>query len=102
MRAVDLAVYADALAGEAAALAARAERSRARLYQDALERAARADLDPAETAVLDRLGLLGRIDVAAARAELRDAEAALTALASLQAWVEARLAEESVRAGFTS
>jgi hypothetical protein len=41
MRAVELAVYADALAGEAASRSARAERARSRLRPAAIEKAAR-------------------------------------------------------------
>ena len=41
MRSVDLAIYADALAGEAAAVAARVERARARLRESEIEREAR-------------------------------------------------------------
>ena len=44
MRGVDLAIYADALAGEAASLAARAERARSRLRQAAIEKRARTEL----------------------------------------------------------
>jgi hypothetical protein len=44
MRSVELAVYADALAGEAASLSARAERPRSRLRQAAIERRARTEL----------------------------------------------------------
>ena len=44
MRGVDLAIYADALAGEAASLAARAERARSRLRQAAIEKRARGEL----------------------------------------------------------
>ena len=44
MRSVELAIYADQLAGEAASLAARAERARSRLRQAAIEKRARADL----------------------------------------------------------
>ncbi|HET8606828.1 MAG TPA: hypothetical protein VFL66_07330 [Gaiellaceae bacterium] len=90
---IDLAVYADALAGEAAALAARAERARSRIRQAGIERQARAELDETALAVLERLGVLGRIDAAAARAEVRELDAALAALAQLQAWVERRLAD---------
>jgi hypothetical protein len=93
MEAVDLAVYADALAGEAATLAARAERARARIRQAAIERAARAALDRDTAMRLERLGLLGRTDETAAREELRELEAALDALERLQAWVERRLAD---------
>jgi hypothetical protein len=92
VRAVDLAIYADSLAGEAASYAARAERARSRLRQAAIERRARAELDTAAVARLEGLGLLGGVDERAARAELRDAEAALEALEQLQAWVEAQLA----------
>jgi hypothetical protein len=92
VRAVDLAIYADALAGEAASYAARAERARSRLRQAAIERRARSDLDPAVVARLEGLGLLGAIDERAARAELRDAEAAVEALEGLQVWVEEQLA----------
>lgn len=97
MEAIDLAVYADALAGEAAALAARSERARARVRQAALERAARAALPAADVATLERLGVLGRVDGAAARAELRELDGALASLGRLQAWVEARLAAEAAR-----
>ena len=91
-RSVDLAVYADALAGEAASLAARAERARSRLRQAAIERTARAGLDGSTVRTLERLGLLGRVDVTTARQEVRELEAALKALERLQAWVEGRLA----------
>jgi hypothetical protein len=62
MRSVDLAVYADALAGEAAALAARAERVRSRLREAAIERDARSDLDASTIDALQALGLLRAID----------------------------------------
>ena len=48
MRTVDLAIYADTLAGEHAALAARLEQAHARLREAAIERDARAHL-PGET-----------------------------------------------------
>lgn len=92
-RAVDLAVYADALAGEAAALAARAQRARSRLRQAGIERAARAGLDEPTLATLERIGVLGRADAAPARDELRELEEALAALERLQAWVERQLAD---------
>jgi hypothetical protein len=89
VRSVDLAIYADALAGEAASLAARVERARSRLRQASIERAAREDLAPATVARLEALGLLStRGD----HAELRDLQAALDAVEELQAWVEERLA----------
>jgi hypothetical protein len=89
VRSVDLAIYADALAGEAASLAARVERARSRLRQAAIERAAREELAPAIVARLEALGLLAtRVD----RGELRELEDALDAVEELQAWVEGRLA----------
>ena len=93
MRAVDLAIYADALAGEAASLSARAERARSRLRQAAIERRARSELSEATIERLEALDLLGTIDERAVRAELHELEAALDALEQLQAWVEAELAE---------
>jgi Spy/CpxP family protein refolding chaperone len=93
MRAVELAVYADALAGEAASLSARAERARSRLRQAAIERRARGELTEKAIARLEALGVLGAVDERAARAELRELESALDALEELQSWVEAQLAE---------
>jgi Spy/CpxP family protein refolding chaperone len=95
MRAVELAVYADALAGEAASLSARAERARSRLRQAAIQRRARSGLTELAVERLEALGLLGAIDEPAARAELRELEAALDALEELQAWVENQLVELS-------
>ena len=88
MRGVDLAIYADALAGEAASLAARAERARSRLRQAAIEKRARKELTGV---AVESLGLLGAVDALAARQELRELEAALDALEELQSWVEAEL-----------
>jgi hypothetical protein len=95
VRSVELAIYADALAGEAASLAARAERARSRLNQAAIERRARAEVSEITIVRLEELGLLGTIDESVARSELRELEAALDALEELQAWVEAQLAELS-------
>ena len=92
MRAVELAVYADALAGEAASLSARAERARSRIRQAAIEKRARRDLTDAAVTRLHALGLLGAIDEPAARAELRELEGAIEALEELQSWVETELA----------
>jgi hypothetical protein len=92
MRAVDLAIYADALQGEAAGLAARAERARSRLRQAAIETRARRELTPVAVERLEALGVLGAVDETAARAELRELEAALDAVEELQAWLEAELA----------
>ena len=95
MRSVELAIYADPLAGEAASLSARAERARSRLQQAAIERRARAELSETAIELLEGLGLLSAIDERATRAELRELEAALDALEELQAWVEAELEEAS-------
>jgi hypothetical protein len=92
MRAVELAVYADALAGEAASLSARAERARSRIRQAAIEKRARRDLTDAAVTRLQALGLLRAIDEPAARAELRHLEGAIEALEELQSWVETELA----------
>jgi hypothetical protein len=92
MRAVDLAIYADALAGEAASLAARAERARSRLRQAAIEKRARRELTPVAVERLETLGLLAAVDEAATRVELRELEAALDAVEELQSWLERELA----------
>jgi hypothetical protein len=91
VRGVDLAIYADALAGEAASLAARAERARSRLRQAAIEKRARTELTKVAVERLETLGLIGAIDEPATRAELRELEAALDALEELQSWVESEL-----------
>ena len=92
MRQIDLALYADALAGESAALSARVERIRSKLRQAKIERRARNDLTAATVDRLESLGLLGGIDERAAHAELRELEESLGALEELQAWVEEKLA----------
>jgi hypothetical protein len=92
VRSVELAIYADALAGEAASLAARVERARSRLRQAAIERRGRAELSETAIERLEALGLLGGIDERGTRAELRELESALDALEELQAWVESELA----------
>ena len=91
MREIDVAVYADALAGESAALSARGERIRSKLRQAKIERA-RNDLTAATVDRLESLGLLGGIDERAAHAELRELEDSLAALEELRAWVEEELA----------
>ena len=96
MRAVELAVYADALAGEAASLSARAERARSRLRQAVIERRARDELTETAIERLEGLGVLGAIDERATRAELRELESALDALEELQSWVENQLVEARV------
>jgi hypothetical protein len=90
VRSVDLAFYADALAGEAASLAARVERVRARLRQVTIERRARADL-PAGT--VQRLEALGLLSTRADQDELAELQDALDAVEELQAWVERRLSD---------
>ena len=92
MREIDLALYTDALAGESAALAARAERIRSKLRQAKIERRARNDLTAATVDRLASLGLLDGIDEGVAHAELRELEDSLAALEELQAWVEEELA----------
>jgi hypothetical protein len=92
MRSVELAIYADALAGESASLTARAERARSRLRQAAIEKRARRELSETAIERLEPLGLIGAIDERAVGAELRELEAALDALEELQTWVEAELA----------
>jgi hypothetical protein len=92
VREIDLAVYADALAGESAPLQARAERIRSRLRQAKIERRARNDLSAETVDRLEALGLLGGTDERAAHAELRELEESLSALEELQAWVEEELA----------
>jgi hypothetical protein len=92
VRQIDLALYADALAGESAALSARVERIRSKLRQAKIERRARNDLTAATVDRLESLGLLGGIDERAAHAELRELEESLGALEELQAWVEEKLA----------
>jgi hypothetical protein len=95
VRSVELAIYADGLAGEAASLAARAERARSRLQQAAIEKHAREELGEAIVERLEGLGLLGVIDERVVRAELRELQAALDALEELQVWVERELSEAS-------
>jgi hypothetical protein len=92
MRGVDLAIYADALAGEATSLAARAERARSRLRQAAIEKRARRELTQVAVERLETLGVFRSVDEAATRAELRELEAALDAVEELQGWLEHELA----------
>ena len=94
MRAVDLAIYANMLAGEHAALQARAERARSWLREAAIERDARANLSAGTVSELERMGILGEIDERAARADLRRLAKAIEALEELQSWIESRLAAE--------
>jgi hypothetical protein len=73
-------------------LAAQLERARCRLRQEALEREARRALDDGSIARLELLGVIGRSDPRALRAEIRELGDSLTAVETLQAWVEERLA----------
>jgi hypothetical protein len=88
MREIDLALYADVLAGEAASLAARIERERGKLRQGAVERSARKELPLAVVERLEEFGLLGTRGDVGTLAEL---EESLDAVEALQAWVEAAL-----------
>jgi hypothetical protein len=89
VRSVDLALYADLLAGEAASLAARIERERGKQRQASIEREARAALAPVAVERLEELGLLSTRGDAALVVEL---EESLDAIDLLQAWVERALA----------
>jgi hypothetical protein len=88
MRSVDLALYADALAGEAASLAARIERERGKLRQAVIEREARAALPPF---AVERLAELGLLATRGDAATLADLEESLDAVEVLQVWVEGAL-----------
>jgi hypothetical protein len=92
VRAVDLAVFADALAGEADALAARIERTRGLLRLAGIEREAAADLPAATVERLRELGCLRGADERALRCAVETWEGQLEALEELQAWLEERLA----------
>ena len=72
MGSVDLALYADLLAGEAASLAARIERERGRPRQATIEREARAALAPVAVERLEELGLLSTRGDAALIVELEE------------------------------
>jgi hypothetical protein len=101
MRSIDLALYADELASRAATLAAQLERAHCRLRQEALEREARRAPDEGSVARLETLGLMGRIDARALRAEIRELQTSLAAVEALEAWVEERLAAAGELAGLT-
>lgn len=92
MRSVDLAVYADALAAEAAAVAARVERERGRLRLADIERAAARELPQP---VVERLREHGLLRTRGDVEEVMELEEALDALERLQAWVEARLRDRA-------
>jgi hypothetical protein len=92
VRALDLAVFADALAGEADALAARIERTRGLLRLAEIEREAATDLPAATVERLRTLGCLRGADERALRCAIDSWTPQLEALEELQAWVEERLA----------
>ncbi len=92
MRSADLAVYADALAGEAAALSARLERARRRLREAAIEQEARRALPREAVSRLVALGLLSVRVTDEDTAEIASVQASLAALDRLQEWVERELA----------
>jgi hypothetical protein len=96
MRSVDLAVYADSIAAEAAALCARLERARRRLRQAAIEREARLALPADAVCRLERLDLLRPSPAGEGASEISELQSTLAAVERLQAWVEERL-EASVR-----
>jgi hypothetical protein len=91
VRTVDLAIYADTLAGEHAALAARLEQAHARLREAAIEHDARAHLPASTVKELEALGVLGGIDERTARSEIHRLSRALGAVEQLQSWIESRL-----------
>jgi hypothetical protein len=91
MRSVELAIYADSLAAEAAALAARVERARSSLRQAALEREAAAALPSQTVARLRALGFLTGAAPGDGAAELGRLGLDLEAVLKLQAWVEREL-----------
>ena len=93
MRAIDLAVFADVLAGRASSLAAHLARTRDGIRQAAIEREIRGQLDPETVERLEALGVLSRADPRAQREEAARLAADLRAVERLQAWVEERLFE---------
>jgi hypothetical protein len=98
MRSVELAIYADLLAAEAAALAARLEQARSRLRQAAIEDEAAAALPPAVVGRLRALGVLGGGGEVAGAAEIQRVTLDLDAVLKLQAWVERELRAGQERA----
>jgi hypothetical protein len=91
VRSVELAVFADSLAAEAAALAARVEQARSRLRQAAIEEEAAAALPFQVVGRLRALGLLTGGPVSDGPAELARLGLDLDAVLKLQAWVEQEL-----------
>jgi len=97
MHSVDLAIFADALAAEAASLAARAEQARSRFRQAGIERDARSVLPAPAVARLEALGVLRAADERRLRERIAELDADLDALLDLQEWVEARLRDAQAR-----
>jgi hypothetical protein len=93
MRAIDLAVFADVLAGRASTLAAYLARTRDAIRQAAIEREIRGQLDAETVERLEALGVLTLADPRAQREEAARLAADLRAVERLQAWVEERLFE---------
>jgi putative SOS response-associated peptidase YedK len=92
VRTVDLALYADMLAGEAATIAARLEGARSQLQLARIEAAARTELRAESVARLEALGFL---TTRADREVVREHERSLAALEELQAWVESWLSRSA-------
>ena len=100
MRTIDLAIYADALAGESAEVTARIERARAGLRRASIEFEARRALPAVTVSVLERRGVLGTPAGSrrAAHTELAELQLELAALERARLWVETQLqAEQTVR-----
>jgi hypothetical protein len=93
MRTIDLSLYADRLAGEAASLAARIEREHGRIRQATIERAAREALTPV---AVERLQALGLLQTRGDPLTLADLEETLDAVEALEAWVEEALARTAL------
>jgi hypothetical protein len=93
MRSVDLATWADSLAGQAVRIAARIERGRAEIRQAAVESEARAVLPGPVVARLDSMGVLAQpgTGIELAQAQVVELLEDLRAVELLQAWVEQRL-----------
>ena len=92
MRSVDLALFADALAAEAAAISARVERERGRARLADIERAAIRELP---VPVVDQLREHGLLVTRGDVEQVIELEDTLEALGYLQAWVEARLRDRA-------
>ncbi len=93
MRAVDLAVFADVLAGRASSLAAHLARARDAIRQSAIDREVRGQLEAETVERLEALGVLSNADPREQRDEAARLAADLRAVERLQAWVEERLFE---------